>query len=76
MSWLELKKFIEKMDGPVLYSEVKLYDFATGDEYNAGMTELLIGDSKEDDDCGGWIPYLSINEEEIKDVKVKETGVN
>lgn len=76
MTWLELKQFIEKMDGPVLYSEVKLYDFATGDEHNAGFTELLIAECKDEDECDGWVPYISINEEEVENGKTEEASIN
>lgn len=74
MTWLELKRFIEKMEVSMMDSDVKLYDFATGDEYNAGITELLITDNEEDEDCEGWVPYISINEEE-ENGKTKKASV-
>lgn len=76
MTWFELKQFINKMNSEILSSEVKLYDFATGDEYNAGFTELLIAECKDEDECDGWVPYISINEEETEDGKVKETSIS
>jgi hypothetical protein len=74
MTWLELKDFINKIDGPTLYSSVKLYDFSTGEEYEVGITELLISEDQEEN--SGWVPYLSINEESLENGETKETSIN
>lgn len=69
MTWLELKKYISKMDKSLLNSHIKVYDYCDGSEYPINITELLIND--------GWTPYLSINEEELtNEDETKETSVN
>jgi hypothetical protein len=76
MTWFELKQFINNMNGEILNSDVKLYDFATGDEHEAGITELLIAESNDDEECEGWVPYISINEEEKNHGKTKKASVS
>lgn len=68
MTWRELKKYIEAQDKQFLETQVRLYDFFSGDEYFADVTELHHGDD-------GWIPYISINTE-VKDGKIEETSVD
>jgi|688.fasta_scaffold574988_3 hypothetical protein len=67
MTWNELKKYIEAQEEYFLDQPVKLYDFETGDEFFADVTELHGND--------GWIPYISINTE-VKDGKAQETGID
>lgn len=76
MTWQQLKKFISKIDKSFLDSDVKLYDFSNGDEYNVDVTELLINECSEEDQNDGWVPYLSINGEEIEDGKTKKASVD
>jgi hypothetical protein len=66
MTWQELKKYISKMDKCFLESQVKLYDYKDGEEYDADITELLINECDEYDENDGWVPYLSINEKEVE----------
>lgn len=61
ITWGDLKNYIESQDEDFLDSEVRIYDFNGGEEYDAGVTELLFGDDEEGD---GWVPYLTINEGE------------
>ena len=61
MTWRELKEYIEQQDQNFLDSEVNVYDYNDGSEYGANVTELLLG---EDDEETGWVPYLTINQEE------------
>jgi hypothetical protein len=48
-------QFISKQDKDTLDEEVKIYVHGENTEYPVDITELL---------HEGWIPYLSINEEE------------
>ena len=50
MTWQELKKFISKMDKSYLDSQVKLYDYSDGSEYNIDITELLINEGVDGED--------------------------
>jgi len=61
LTWGDLRNYIESQDEDFLDSEVRIYDFNDGEEYDAGVTELLFG---EDEDGEGWVPYLTINEGE------------
>lgn len=61
ITWGDLKSYIESQDEDFLDNEVRIYDFHGGEEYDAGVTELLFGDDEEGD---GWVPYLTINEGE------------
>lgn len=77
MTWQELKKFISKLDKSFLDSQVKLYDYSDGEEYEIDVTELLINERDEEDENDGWVPYLSINEKELdNETETAETGVN
>lgn len=77
MTWQQLKKFISKMDDSFLDSQVKLYDYCDGEEYEVDITELLINEVNEEDENDGWVPYLSINEKELdNETKIAETSVN
>lgn len=77
MTWQELKKFISKLDKSFLDSQVKLYDYADGEEYEVDITELLINERDEEDENDGWVPYLSINEKELEnETETAETGIN
>jgi hypothetical protein len=77
MTWQELKKFISKLDKSFLDSQVKLYDYSTGEEHEVDITELLINERNEEDENDGWVPYLSINEKELdNETETAETGVN
>jgi hypothetical protein len=67
MTWQELKKYISKMDKCFLDSQVRLYDYKDGEEYEVDLTELLINECENDEENDGWVPYLSINEKEIED---------
>jgi hypothetical protein len=59
LTWGDLKTYIENQDEDFLDNEVRIYDFTDGEEYDAGVTELLFG---EDEEGEGWVPYLTINE--------------
>lgn len=77
MTWRELKKFISNIDKHILDSQVRLYDYSDGEEYDIDVTELLINECDSIDENNGWVPYLSINEkEEENETKTKETGIN
>lgn len=81
MTWRELKNFVNKRarDNKLfLDSDVKLYDFSTGEEYSVNMTELSCGDDEtEDGNDTNWVAYLSINEEELEDeTENEETSIN
>lgn len=68
MNWRELGDFISNMDESFLNSQVKLYDFDDGEEYNVDITELMIKN---------WTPYLAINSEENNnETKTKETSIS
>ena len=80
MTWRELKNTINKWgraNEDFLDSDVKLYDFHTGDEFLVNITELLCGDDNNDSD-NGWVPYLSINdiEDETNETETEETGID
>lgn len=75
MTWQELKKYISDLDESFLDSQVKLYDYNTGDEHEVDVTELLITECNEDDENDGWVPYLSINEKELEN-ETKEASLN
>lgn len=68
MTWRELKQYIESQEEYFLEQPVKLYDFSSGDEFDADVTELHNGND-------GWIPYISINEE-VENGKTKETSID
>lgn len=68
MTWSELKKYIESQEEYFLEQPVKLYDFNTGEEFFADVTELHNGND-------GWIPYISINTE-VNNGKTKETSID
>ena len=75
MTWKELKKFISKIDKKFLDSNVKLYDYSNGDEFDIDVTELLINETDEEDQNDGWVPYLSINHKELNnEAEAKETS--
>lgn len=75
MTWQELKKYISKMDKCFLDSQVRLYDYKDGEEYEIDITELLINECESDEENDGWVPYLSINEKEIENEdQAKKTG--
>ena len=77
MTWQELKKYISKMAKTFLESQVKVYDYITGEEYEADLTELLINEKNEEDENDGWVPYLCINEKELNDeTETKEASVD
>jgi hypothetical protein len=76
MTWRELKEYIEHQDESFLDSEVNVYDYDNGSEYGASVTELLLG---EHDEETGWVPYLTINEEEHgndNQDETKETSID
>lgn len=66
MTWRELTKYIEQQSSndDFLDSEIKIYDFSDGEEYEASVTELLFGN---DDEETGWVPYLTINQGDEND---------
>lgn len=77
MTWRELKKFISKIDKNILDSQVKLYDYFDGEEYDIDITELLINETNKEDTNDGWVPYLCINNEETDhENKTKEASNN
>lgn len=77
MTWQELKDYISNLDEEFLDSQVKLYDYNTGDEYEVDVTELLINECNDEDENDGWVPYLSINEKELdNEDKTQETSVD
>lgn len=77
MTWQELKTYITKLDKSFLNSQVKLYDYCDGEEYEIDITELLINETDEYDENDGWVPYLCINEKELNDeAKTSKTGIN
>jgi hypothetical protein len=55
MTWRELMQFISEQDTDTLDEEVKIFVQSNNSEHPVEITELL---------HEGWIPYLSINEEE------------
>lgn len=61
LTWGDLKNYINSQSDDFLSSEVRVYNFEDGTEYDAGVTELLFG---EDENEEGWVPYLTINDEE------------
>ena len=69
MTWRELKNFINKNtreNKTFLDTEVQLYDFKNGEEYQVDVTELSCGDDEIDElSETNWVPYLSINDEEL-----------
>lgn len=69
MTWRELKNFINKNsreNKTFLDTEVQLYDFKNGEEYQVDVTELSCGDDEIDElSETNWVPYLSINGEEL-----------
>lgn len=60
LTWGDLKNYINSQSDDFLSSEVRVYNFEDGTEYDAGVTELLFG---EDENEEGWVPYLTINDE-------------
>ena len=69
MTWRELKNFINKNareNKSFLDTEVQLYDFKDGEEYTVNITELSCSDDEIDEHSKtNWVPYLSINDEEL-----------
>lgn len=77
MTWQELKTYLKNIDKQFLDSQVKLYDYSNGSEYEVDLTELLINERDDEDENDGWVPYLSINEKELSNEnKTQETGIN
>lgn len=77
MTWQELKKYISKIDKSFMDSQVKLYDYSNGEEYEIDVTELLINERDDEDENDGWVPYLSINEKELdNENEAQETSVD
>lgn len=82
MTWRELKNFINKNarnNKCFLDTEVQLYNFKDGEEYQVDITELSCGDDEVDENSEtNWVPYLSINDEEELDneTETKETSVD
>lgn len=82
MTWRELKNFINKHARErkeFLDTEVNLYDFKDGEEYEVDVTELLCGeDEVEESENSNWVPYLSINdcEEDNNETETKEASVD
>ena len=78
MTWRELKSYIEKQDEDFMDSDIQVYDFSDGSEYEADVTELLFGEDEEEE--AGWVPYLTINQKEYDDDnakgETKETSVD
>jgi hypothetical protein len=74
MTWRELIAYIakqaENQEPDFLDSDIKVYDFDDGSEYEANVTELLFG---EDDEETGWVPYLTINHEGDENDNQSET---
>lgn len=63
ITWGELRKYIDTQCETFLHEEVKIFDFHDGEEHSAGVTELLLGEENDND---GWVPYLTINEDEAQ----------
>jgi hypothetical protein len=61
ITWNDLKNYINSQSDDFLASEVRVYNFEDGTEYDAGVTELLFGEDKDEE---GWVPYLTINDEQ------------
>lgn len=59
ITWRDLKSYIDSQDKDFLNNEVRIYDFHDGEEYDAGVTELLFGEEEKGE---GWVPYLTIND--------------
>lgn len=82
MNWRELKNFINKNarnNKCFLDTEVKLYNFKDGEEYQIDITELSCSDDEIDENSEtNWVPYLSINHEEELDneTETKEASVD
>jgi hypothetical protein len=78
MTWRELKSYIEKQDEEFMDSNIQVYDFSDGSEYEADVTELLFGEDEKEE--AGWVPYLTINQKEYDDEntrgETKETSVD
>jgi hypothetical protein len=77
MTWRELKNYINKQareNKDFLNEVARVYDFNNGNEHEADVTELH-GDSEEDE--SGWVPYLSINTEDVaNETETKEASVD
>jgi hypothetical protein len=73
MTWRELTAYIakqaENQEADFLDSNIKVYDFNDGSEYEANVTELLLGEDEET----GWVPYLTINHEGDENDNQSET---
>lgn len=80
MTWRELKSYIEKQDEDFMDSDIQVYDFSDGSEYEADVTELLFGEDEDEEEEAGWVPYLTINQKEYDDEnakgETKETSVD
>lgn len=78
MTWRELKCYIEQQGEDFMDSDIQVYDFADGTEYQADVTELLFGE--DEDEETRWVPYLTINQEEYDNDnakgETKETSVD
>ena len=61
ITWGELKNYINSQNDDFLSSTVRIYNFNDNTEYDAGVTELLFSEDENED---GWVPYLTINEED------------
>jgi hypothetical protein len=73
MTWRELRNYINKQDKQFLDTQIKVYDYNTGDEFDVGVDELLYA-QVEQRISSTWFPYLTINNE-VENGKIKETGV-
>ena len=73
MTWRELRNYINKQDKQFLDTQIKVYDYNTGDEFDVGVDELLYA-QVEQRISSAWFPYLTINNE-VENGKIKETGV-
>lgn len=82
MTWRELKNFINKNarnNKCFLDTEVQLYNFQDGEEYQVDITELSCSNDEIDENSEtNWVPYLSINDEEEleNETETKETSVD
>lgn len=79
MTWRELKNYINKSarsNTDFLDSEVKLYNFSTGDENLVDITELLCGEEESEHETSNWVSYLSINQEELDNETEEETSID
>lgn len=77
MTWRELKNFINKQarqSKEFLDEPVNVYNYLTGEQYEADIAELL---RDADDEGSGWEPFIAINEKELdNENKSKEASVD